>query len=137
MEPSSTAFAPIDILLLRHMTNNRTSTDPPNKQLPTIIRVLYEIVDSEAVINSGTATPLASKIKKTPIVIIPPMKTAIANQIIGPAQHLTNKKKMIDNTTAAPAAATRTIQPAYKSYIQVPIESKLKLNIDWMFTCPN
>lgn len=35
----------------------------------------------------------------------------MANQIIGPAQHRTNKKNIIDNKIAAPTAATSTTQP--------------------------
>jgi hypothetical protein len=80
-----------------------------------MIRVLYEILEREAAIKSGTVTPLACRMKKTPMVIIPPIKIRMASQMMGPAQHLTNKKKIIDKTMAAPAAATNTIQPTYKS----------------------
>jgi len=65
--------------------------------------------------KSGTVTPFAYKMKNTPIVIIPPINKIMANQIIGPAQHLTNRKKIIDNTIAAPAAATSTAQPVCRS----------------------
>ena len=68
-------------------------------------------MEREFATNSGTVTPFASKMKKTPIVIIPPTKMMMASQMIGPAQHRTNKKNMIDNTIAAPTAATSTIHP--------------------------
>ena len=62
------------------------------------------------------------------------MNTVIANQIMGPVQHLTNKKKIIDNSIAATAAATNTIQPIYKSYTQEPKAPKSKLNKENRFT---
>jgi len=49
--------------------------------------------------------------KNTPIVIMPPMKTKMANQMIGPAQQRSRKKKIIERIMAATAAATKTSHP--------------------------
>ena len=57
------------------------------------------------------------------------IKIRMASQMIGPAQHLTNKKKIIYKTMAAPAAATNTIQPTYKSNLSIPSYISVYLNI--------
>ena len=61
--------------------------------------------------KSVTVIPLACKMKKTPIAIIPALQMKMANQMIGPAQHLTKTKKRRERIIAATAAQTRTSQP--------------------------
>jgi hypothetical protein len=77
-------------------------------QLPTITRVLNDRVERVLEIKEGTVTPLASKMKKIPMVIIPPKKVATAIQIMTVAHYRTIQKK-INEDTIVTAAATKRI----------------------------
>ena len=61
---------------------------------------------------------------KIPTVSIPKMPRIIEIQIIGPVQHLTNNKKIIERKIEANTATTSTGHPYLKSYIHYSDEFK-------------